>query len=65
MIINGAIAVAELRGMRLQPSAPREMSADKVATSKTENTPDIVRSKKPTISSMASSIAGVRLWPSS
>ena len=64
IIIRGAIAVAELSGIKLQPRAPRETNADKIAISSIEKTPSTVLNNNPTISNMAISIAGVRLCPS-
>ena len=65
MIIKGATAVAEFKGIKVHPRAPKEMRAESVAISNTENTPEIVRSNTPTISNMAINMAGVKVAPSS
>ena len=64
MTISGATAVAELIGMRVQPSAPSETSADSVARTRISSEPVAERSSTPTMTSIATSIAGVSVSPS-
>ena len=62
--ISGATAVAELIGMRVQPSAPSETSADSAASTRISSDPVTVRSRMPTTSNIATSMAGVSVSPS-
>ena len=64
MIIKGAIAVAELSGIFVQPSAPRDTNAAMIAMNKIEATPVAERNSNPTTSNIATSIAGVKVAPS-
>ena len=62
--ISGATAVAELIGMRVQPSAPRDTSADRAARIRISSDPVAERSRSPTMTSIATSMAGVSVSPS-